>query len=143
MNTARKFVFFTSADTQIIVGGVSQAGAPVAGNAWVTLDCGDVSAMLAPAAARRRKLVLHSIDVLRASGASATAHTAIVADVTGAASTAWAAKYVGGAVAAATRFTADGINRPMHTSTAGKLFFTPGGDAADTFDYVVVFEVLQ
>jgi hypothetical protein len=134
MEATRRFVAFTSSDTGKV---------PVAGNVYVTLDFGDTSTMMVAVAERRRKFVLDRVEVLRATGASVTAHTALVADVTGSVAAAWATKYASAAVAAATRLDQNQINGTMYTSTEGKLFFTPGGDAADTFNYEVWFEVLQ
>lgn len=130
--TERHFLAFTSSDV---------GAAAVAGDAWVTLDFGVLMSAV-PSALKRKKFLLYAVETLRASGASATAHTALVADVTGSASTAWATKYQSAAVAAGTRLNETGIDKPLYTDTAGKLFFTPGGDAADTFNYAVWFEVL-
>jgi hypothetical protein len=141
MEANERFVAFTSSDTTAIVGGVSAAGAAVAGNAWVTLDFGAVSDVL-PTADRRKKVFLHRVHVLRATGASGTAHIALVGDVTGAAATAWSNQYESASVAAATRLNETGIDEPMYTDATGKLFFTSGGDAADTFDYQVWFRVV-
>jgi hypothetical protein len=141
MQTQDQYVFFSSADDLVSVnGGAAAAGAAVAGNAWVTLDFGDTSAMTVAVGGRRKKLVLERVHVLRASGASGTAHIALVADVTGSAATAWPVQYESASVAAATRLDETDINAPMFSSTAGKLFFTPGGNAADTFDYFLAFK---
>lgn len=133
MNTERHFIGFTSAD----VGATT-----VAGNAWVTLDFGPVSSNLA-AADRRKKVRFTRYKTQRAAGASGTAHTALLADVTGSASTAYATKFVGTATAAATGIDETATDKVIYTDTTGKLFFTTGGDAADTFDYEVWFEVLS
>jgi hypothetical protein len=135
-----QWVFFSSSDTLVSVnGGAAAAGAPVAGTAWVTLDFGPVSEHL-PVADRRRKLIFDSVMVLRATGASATAHVDLLADVTGSLAAAWATKYAGASVAAATRTDVNGIAQPLFTDATGKLFWTPGGDAADTFDYFLAFK---
>ena len=128
MAVSERFVAFTSADT---------GAAAVAGDAWVTLDFGSTENMSVPAADRRRKVVLYRVHVLRTGGGSATAHTALVADVTGSIAAAWATKYESAAVAAASRLDETGLDAPMYTDTEGKLFFTPGGAAADTFAYEV------
>ena len=124
-----EFVAFTSSDV---------GAAAVAGTAWVTLDFGNVSDVL-PGAENRKKLVLHRVHAFRKTGASATAHIALVADVTASASSAWATKYESASVAAATRLNETGINAPLYTDALGNLYFTTGGDAADTFDYEVWF----
>lgn len=124
-----EFVAFTSSDV---------GAAAVAGNAWVTLDFGNVSDVL-PGAERRKKIILHRVHALRKTGASVTAHIALVADVTGSASSAWATKYESASVAAATRLNETGIDDPVYTDVLGNLYFTPGGDAADTFEYEVWF----
>ena len=136
------FVAFTAQDTTNIVGGVSQAGAVVAGNAWVTFDLGSVSSTL-PSAERRKKVVLHRVHVLRKTGASVTAHVALIGDVTGAAAAAYSTKYESASVAAATRLNETRTGDPLYTDETGKLFFTPGGDAADTFWYEVWFRVVK
>ena len=133
MDVSERFVAFTSSDT---------GAAAVAGNAWVTLDFGSTADMVVPVASRRKKLVLHRIHVLRKTGASATAHIALIADVTGSAATAWTTKYESASVAAATRLNETRTGDPLYTDTGGKLFFTPGGDAADTYDYEVWFRVV-
>lgn len=144
MESTERFVCFSSSDTLAVVnGGAAAAGAAVAGTAWVTLDFGTTATETRPAADRRKKFVFHRVHVLRKTGASGTAHTALVADVTGSASTAWATKYQSAAVAAATRLNETSIDTPVYTDSSGKLFFTPGGDAADTFDYEVWFRVVQ
>jgi hypothetical protein len=124
-----EFVAFTSSDV---------GAAAVAGNAWVTLDFGNISDVL-PGAENRKKNVLHRVHVLRKTGASGTAHIALVADVTGSLAAAWATKYESASVAAATRLNETGIDEPMYTDALGNLYFTPGGDATDTFDYEVWF----
>lgn len=124
-----EFVAFTSSDV---------GAAAVAGTAWVTLDFGNVSDVL-PGAENRKKLVLHRVSTLRKTGVSGTAHIALVADVTASASTAWATKYESASVAAAARLNETGIDEPVFTDALGNLHFTPGGDAADTFDYEVWF----
>lgn len=133
MDTQRKFKLFTSTDV---------GAAAVAGNAWVTLDFGPVSDTL-PTPDRRKKVLFHRVKVQRASGVSATAHTTILADVTGSASTVFAAKYASAAVPAATALEAKSQDYPMYTDATGKLFFTTGGDGADTFEYELAFEVLS
>lgn len=124
-----EFVAFTSSDV---------GAAAVAGTAWVALDFGNVSDVL-PGAENRKKLVLHRVHTLRKTGASGTAHIALVADVTASTAAAWATKYESASVAAATRHNETGIDEPLYTDALGNLYFTPGGDAADTFDYEVWF----
>ena len=134
-----EFVAFTSSDVgQIVDGGATTPAAAIFGDAWVTLAFGNVSDTL-PDAENRKKYVLHRVHVLRASGASGTAHIALVGDATNAAATAWSTKYESASVAAATRLNETGINEPLYTDALGNLYFTPGGDASDTFDYEVWF----
>lgn len=142
--TQRHFIAFTSSDVRSIVGGVEGAAAAVAGNAEVTLPLGLVMSTSSglPAALRRKKVVLAQVEVMRKTGASGTNYQPQVYDASGAATTAWATKYLGGATAPGTRFGVTGINQILHTNTDGNLYFKVNGDAADTFDYIVWFEVL-
>jgi hypothetical protein len=140
--TERHFICFTSSDVGQVVGGsVVVPAAPVAGDAEVRFDFGPVSEHL-PAQDRRKKFALWRVEVMRATGVSATDYQPQVYDATGAATTAWATKYLGALTLETARFDVTSIDAPLYTSTAGYLFFKVNGDAADTFNYAVWFEVL-
>ena len=141
--TEEHFVFFSSSDaSQVVNGSVVSPAAPVAGTAEVTLNFGPAASDKAPATARRKRVMLWSIDEKRANGGSATNHQPQVADAAGAATTDWSVKYLGTATAPGTRIDVFSIGKPMYTDTAGKLYYQPNGDAADTFNYTLCFKVL-
>lgn len=144
--SSEQFVVFTSEDTVITVTaggvGVEQAGAPVAGDAEVSFTIAKHAASVS-AGNRRRKLMLWRVEAMRATGASATNYTPQVYNATGAATTAWATKYLGGSTAPGTRFDVTDIEGPMYTDTSGQVFFRVNGDAADTFDFAVWFKVIK
>lgn len=121
---------FTSDKTQV-VGGSSTAAGAIAGNAWVTMQIDS----------QQRRVEVVAIDQLRTAGASATNHQPLVADVTGSTGTAWATKVVVTAAAPTVRIDETNIGCHMFTDADGKVFYTPGGDAADSFKYSVTFRV--
>lgn len=134
---------FSSDDYSHVVGGSTVTpAAAVAGNAEITFAFGLTNSTSVPSAHRRKKVEVLSIDVQRATGASATNYTPAVADVSGATSTDWSVKVAGAATAPDTRFDEVEIHKPMYTDAAGKIYFKLNGDAADTFKYAVAFKIL-
>lgn len=141
MESVERFIAITSEDEVLVVGGTSGAGAAVSGTAEVSLQLATPNA--APGANRRRKLLLHRVDVMRKTGASATNFQVQVYNSAGAATTAYATKYLGAATAPGTRYDETNISAPMHTDTDGKVYVKINGDAADTFDFAVWFKVIS
>lgn len=137
-------VAFSSADSKQIVDGLAvEPAAAVAGNAWVTLDFGSSVSLQTPSALKRKKVVLERVDFFRAGGGSVTNTNGRVADVSGAATGAWATKWLNAATAPGTRVHVTNIELPLYTDTSGKLYFSVGGDALDTFDYTLFFRVAK
>lgn len=138
----REFKAFTSADVKHIVNGSEVVGGAIAGTAEVTFDFGLLMSANVPTPLRRKKFRIVQVELIRASGVSVTNYQPQIHDVSAAATTAWATKYLGAVTAPGTRFGVTDIQELVYTDTAGKLFFKPNGDAADTFHYIVWFEVL-
>lgn len=85
--------------------------------------------------------LLLAVRAIRTAGASGTNITPRIMDsATGSAgdvSQKWAAA---GATAPGTLVNTYNINDPIYCTTAGKLWFTLAGDAADTFFYEIIFQ---
>ena len=137
-----EFVVVTSEDTVITVDGVEQAGAAIAGDAEVTFTLAR-HAVSTSVGNRRRKLMLWRVECFRASGVSATNYQPQVANASGAATTDYATKYLGASTVPGTRFDVTEIEAPMYSSTDGKFYFKPNGDASDTFHFAVWWKVIK
>lgn len=109
-------------------------GTAVAGNLQVALQVDTA----------RRAVIIQSVRVLRASGASGTNVQPRLYDATGASAGAVSERWrASSATAPGTLVNTYNINAVAFTSATGVLFFIVDGDAADTFEYEVVLESAQ
>lgn len=104
---------------------------------------GNVEAAVKVSGAGRCRIRLESVQTKRGNGASATVFTPFVTNVSGASSSDMARKWIAAAgTAAGAMQEALSINRIIEVGPSGCIYFTPGGDAADKFDYEIAYEVV-
>lgn len=111
----------------------ANAPAALAGNAMATIQV----------ATSRVKVRLESMQVRRKTGASVTNYTPRVGNVAAFASGDFAQKYQAAATAPGTMVHTAEINKVFFTDASGNLYFTPAGDAADTFDWEITLEMVR